>query len=163
MLAEIEEFLTGTHRPAAPDRVLATVAFTDIVDSTAQASAMGDRAWRDRLDAHDAMVRRQLERFRGREVKTTGDGVLATFDGPARAIHCGCAIRDGAQQLGVQVRVGLHAGEVELRGDDVAGIAVHIGRESPRSRVPARSWSHGRSRTWLRAQASRSRIVVSAS
>lgn len=127
MLAEIEEFLTGTRQPPEPDRVLATVLFSDIVDSTAQASAMGDRAWRDRLDAHDAMVRRQLARFRGNEVKTTGDGFFATFDGPARAIQCGCAMRDGAQQLGVEVRVGLHTGEVELRGDDIAGIAVHIG------------------------------------
>lgn len=127
MLAEIEEFLTGTHRPPIAERVLATVAFTDIVDSTAIATALGDRAWRDRLDAHDAMVRRVLARFQGREVKTTGDGVLATFDGPARAIQCCCAIRDGARQLGVDVRVGLHTGEVELRGDDVAGVAVHIG------------------------------------
>ncbi len=127
MLAEIEEFLTGTRQPPEPDRVLATVLFSDIVDSTAQASAMGDRAWRDRLDAHDAMVRRQLGRFRGTEVKMTGDGFFASFEGPARAIQCACAIRDGAQQLGVAVRVGLHTGEVELRGDDIAGIAVHIG------------------------------------
>lgn len=127
MLAGIEQFLTGTRQAPEPDRVLATVLFSDIVDSTAQASAMGDRAWRDRLDAHDAMVRRQLARFRGREVKTTGDGFLATFDGPARAIQCGCAVRDGAQQMGVAVRIGLHSGEVELRGDDIAGIAVHIG------------------------------------
>lgn len=127
MLAEIEKFLTGTHVAPELDRVLATVLFTDIVDSTVQASIMGDRAWHDRLDAHDAMVRRQLERFRGKEVKTTGDGFLATFDGPARAIQCGRAIRDGAQQLGVQVRSGLHTGEVELRGDDISGIAVHIG------------------------------------
>jgi class 3 adenylate cyclase len=127
LLAEIEEFLTGARRPPEPDRVLATVLFSDIVRSTAQATAMGDRAWHDRLDAHDAMVRRQLERFGGREVKTTGDGFLATFDGPARAIRCGCAMRDGARQLGVEVRVGLHAGEVELRGQDVAGITVHTG------------------------------------
>lgn len=127
MLAEVEQFLTGTSQPPEPARVLATVLFSDIVDSTAQASAMGDRAWRDRLDSHDAMVRRQLVRFRGKEVKTTGDGFLATFDGPARAIQCGCALRDGAQQLGVAVRVGLHCGEVELRGDDIAGIGVHIG------------------------------------
>lgn len=127
MLAQIEEFLTGTSHAPDPDRVLSTVLFSDIVESTSQASAMGDLAWRDRLDAHDAMVRRQLARFRGTEVKTTGDGFLARFDGPARAIQCACAMRDGAWQLGIEVRVGLHAGEVELRGDDIAGISVHIG------------------------------------
>ena len=129
VLDEIEEFITGTRssNPVA-DRVLTTVLFTDIVGSTARAAALGDRAWRDRLDAHDAMVRRQLERFRGREVNTTGDGFLATFDGPARAIHCGWALRDGTRQLGVDVRVGVHTGEVELRGDDVGGITVHIGQ-----------------------------------
>jgi class 3 adenylate cyclase len=126
MLDEIEEFLTGTRSASEPDRVLATVLFTDIVSSTAQASSMGDRAWHDRIDAHDAMVRRQLERFRGREVKSTGDGFLATFDGPARAIECGCAICDGARQLGMEVRVGLHSGEIELRGDDIGGITVNV-------------------------------------
>ena len=126
MLDEIEEFLTGTRPVSAPDRMLATVLFSDIVDSTAQASSVGDRAWRDRLDAHDAMVRRQLERFLGREIKTTGDGFLATFDGPARAIECACAIRDGARQLGMDVRVGLHTGEVELRGDDIGGLTVNV-------------------------------------
>jgi len=127
MLTRIEEFLTGSSHPPEPDRVLATVLFSDIVDSTSQASAMGDRAWRDRLDSHDAMVRRQLSRFRGNEVKTTGDGFLASFDGPNRAIQCACAMIDGAQQLGLQVRAGLHTGEVEVRGEDIAGIAVHIG------------------------------------
>ena len=126
MLDEIEEFLTGTRSASESDRVLATVLFTDIVRSTAQASAMGDRAWRDRTDAHDAMVRRQIERFRGREVRSTGDGFLATFDGPARAIECGCAVRDGARQLGMEIRVGLHTGEVELRGDDIGGITVNV-------------------------------------
>jgi class 3 adenylate cyclase len=126
MLGEIEEFLTGTRPASTADRVLATVLFSDIVDSTAQASVVGDRAWRDRLDAHDAMVRRQLGRFRGREVNTIGDGFLATFDGPARAIECACAIRDGAHQLGMDVRVGLHTGEVELRGDDIVGLAVNV-------------------------------------
>lgn len=127
LLTHIEEFLTGSSRPPEPDRVLATVLFSDIVESTSQASAMGDQAWRDRLDSHDAMVRRQLERFRGTEVNTTGDGFLASFDGPNRAIQCACAVVDGAKQLGMQVRVGLHTGEVERRGDDIAGIAVHIG------------------------------------
>ncbi|HMC71813.1 MAG TPA: adenylate/guanylate cyclase domain-containing protein [Mycobacteriales bacterium] len=127
LLDEVEEFLTGVRRGPQSDSVLATVLYTDIVDSTKQASVLGDRAWTERLDAHDAMVRRQLERFRGREVKTLGDGFLAVFDGPARAIQCGCAVRDGAQQLGIDVRVGLHTGEVELRGTDIAGTTVNIG------------------------------------
>jgi class 3 adenylate cyclase len=127
MLAEIEEFLTGTRHAPEPDRVLATVLFSDIVNSTVQAAAIGDRAWGAQLDRHDAMVRRQLERFRGREIKTMGDGFLAVFDGPARAIQCGSAIRDGAKQMGIDVRVGLHAGEVELRGDDIGGMTVNIG------------------------------------
>jgi class 3 adenylate cyclase len=127
LLDAVEEFVTG-HLPEVPvDRVLATLLFTDIVDSTALATALGDRAWRHRLDDHDAMVRRYLARFRGREIKTTGDGFLATFDGPARAIRCGCAIRDEARQLGIEVRGGLHTGEIELRGDDIGGVAVHIG------------------------------------
>ena len=129
VLDEIEEFLTGTRTSSpAAERVLTTVVFTDMAASTASAAAMGDRAWRDRLDAHDAMVRRQLERFQGREVNTTGDGFLAIFDGPARAIHCGAAVRDGGHKLGVEVRVGVHTGEVELRGDGIDGIAVHIGQ-----------------------------------
>jgi class 3 adenylate cyclase len=107
--------------------VLAAVLFTDIVDSTAQAAAKGDRAWRHRLDEHDAMVRRQLGRFRGREIKTMGDGFLAAFDGPARAIRCACAIRDEAEQLGIAVRAGLHTGEIELRDEDIGGVAVNIG------------------------------------
>jgi class 3 adenylate cyclase len=122
----VEEFVTGRLPMAAVDRVLATILFTDIVDSTAQAAATGDRAWRRVLDEHDAMVRRQLMRFQGREIKTMGDGVLATFDGPARAVRCGCAIRDEARQLGIVVRAGLHTGEIELRGDDVAGVSVNI-------------------------------------
>ena len=106
------------------DRVLATVLFTDIVRSTERSVELGDRRWRELLDSHDAMVRRQLTRFRGREVKTTGDGFLASFDGPARAIRCAAAISDGAHQLGLQVRAGLHTGECEPRGDDLAGVAV---------------------------------------
>jgi class 3 adenylate cyclase len=125
LIDEVEEFLTGVRSSTERDRVLATVLFSDIVDSTKQAAALGDRTWRERLDAHDAMVRRQLDRFRGREIKTTGDGFLATFDGPARAIHCGRAVRDAAAQLGIALRIGLHTGEVELRGDDIGGIAVH--------------------------------------
>jgi class 3 adenylate cyclase len=123
---EIEEFLTGARQATQPDRVLATVLFTDIVGSTERAAQLGDRAWRGLLDAHDGAVRRQLERFRGREVKTVGDGFVATFDGPGRAVQCACAIRDAVKALEVEVRTGLHTGEIELRGDDVAGIAVHL-------------------------------------
>jgi pimeloyl-ACP methyl ester carboxylesterase len=126
VLGEIEEFLTGTRSLPDPDRVLATVMFTDIVSSTERAAELGDARWRDLLAAHHAAVRNELGRFRGREVKTLGDGFMATFDGPARAIRCGLAIADGARALGVEVRVGLHTGEVELMGDDVGGIAVHI-------------------------------------
>jgi class 3 adenylate cyclase len=106
--------------------VLATVLFTDIVGSTERAAKLGDRAWRGLLDAHDRVVRRQLERFRGREVNTVGDGFVATFDGPGRAIQCACAIRDAVKALDIEVRIGLHTGEIEMRGDDVAGIAVHM-------------------------------------
>jgi DNA-binding NarL/FixJ family response regulator len=117
--------------PLAPagrsDRVLATVMFSDIVSSTERVAAIGDRRWRDLLDRHDAVIRRELARHGGREVKTTGDGFLALFDAPARAIRCAIAIRDHLREEGVDVRIGLHAGEVQLRGDDVGGIAVHIG------------------------------------
>jgi len=126
-VAEIEEFLTGARHAPDTDRVLATVLFTDIVGSTERAAELGDRRWRDLLDSHDQLVRRQLERFRGQEVNTAGDGFLATFDGPGRAILCACAIRDAVHALGIAVRVGLHTGEIEVRGDDVAGMAVHIG------------------------------------
>ncbi len=124
---EIAEFLTGQQAEVADDRVLATVLFTDIVDSTRRASEMGDRDWHALLDAHDAVVRSQLARFRGREVSTSGDSFLATFDGPQRAIRCAMAIRDAVQALGIEVRAGLHTGECEIRGDDIGGIAVHIG------------------------------------
>ncbi|MDH6243012.1 adenylate/guanylate cyclase domain-containing protein [Mycobacterium sp. OTB74] len=123
----IAEFLTGSHADVADDRVLATVLFTDIVDSTRRAAEMGDRDWRALLDAHDAIVRVQLNRFRGREVNTSGDGFLVMFDGPQRAIRCAMAIRDAVQALGIEVRAGLHTGECEVRGDDIGGIAVHIG------------------------------------
>jgi class 3 adenylate cyclase len=123
----IAEFLTGQQADVADDRVLATVLFTDIVDSTRRAAEMGDRNWHALLDAHDAVVRAQLNRFRGREVNTSGDGFLAMFDGPQRAIRCAMAIRDAVQALGIQVRAGLHTGECEVRGDDIGGIAVHIG------------------------------------
>jgi class 3 adenylate cyclase len=124
---EIAQFLTGQQPDVADDRILATVLFTDIVDSTRRAAEMGDRDWHALLDAHDAIVRSQIARFRGREVNTSGDGFLAMFDGPQRAIRCAMAIRDAVQSLGIQVRAGLHTGECEVRGDDIGGIAVHIG------------------------------------
>jgi class 3 adenylate cyclase/pimeloyl-ACP methyl ester carboxylesterase len=126
ILSEIEEFLTGARSTPTFDRVLATVLFTDIVDSTSRAEAMGDRAWRDLLGAHDKAVRHELVRFRGNEVKSLGDGFLATFDGPARAIHCAGAIRRALTALNVPVRAGVHTGEVEITDNDVRGIAVHI-------------------------------------
>jgi class 3 adenylate cyclase len=125
VLDAIEEFLSGHRAPPEVDRVLATVLFTDLVDSTPQAAALGDRRWRELLITHDALVVEEVDRFRGQIVKFTGDGVLATFDGPGRAIRCACAIRDAVQALGVEVRAGLHTGEIERRGDDVSGIAVH--------------------------------------
>ena len=127
IIDEIEEFLTGARQVRAPDRVLATVMFTDIVDSTRRASEMGDRRWRELLERHDELVRRKLDYWSGREIKTTGDGFLATFDGPARAIQCAKAIAYDVNSLGVAIRAGLHTGECEVRGDDVAGMAVHIG------------------------------------
>jgi class 3 adenylate cyclase len=124
---EIAEFLTGHQAEVTDDRILATVLFTDIVDSTRRAAEMGDRDWHALLDAHDAVVRSQLARFRGREVNTSGDGFFAMFDGPQRAIRCAMAIRDAVQALGIEVRAGLHSGECEVRGDDIGGIGVHIG------------------------------------
>src|SRR5215217_1557996 len=126
VLGEIEEFLTGARSAPEPDRVLATVMFTDIVGSTERAAALGDARWREILAAHQETVRGELARFRGHEVKTLGDGSLATFDGPARAIRCGQAIVDASRAAGLDVSIGLHCGEVELIGDDVGGIAVHI-------------------------------------
>jgi class 3 adenylate cyclase len=126
MLGEIEEFLTGARSSTESDRVLATVLFTDIVASTERAAAIGDAGWRDLLGAHHAMVRRELERHRGREIATTGDGFLATFDGPARAVRCACGIGQAVRPLGIEVRAGLHTGEVEYVGGNLAGIAVHV-------------------------------------
>jgi class 3 adenylate cyclase len=122
----IHELLTGTKPAPEPDRVLATVLFTDIVDSTEHAARLGDRAWRDLLDSHHALVRKELSRFRGREIKTMGDAFIATFDGPARAVCCAGSIRDAVPQLGIQIRAGVHTGEIELQADDIGGIAVHI-------------------------------------
>ncbi len=127
LLDEVEEFLTGARGGPASDRVLATVVFTDIVGSTERAAAVGDRRWRELLDLHHAAVRAELDRHRGREVDTAGDGFFATFDGPARAVRCACAIRTAVHGLGLEVRIGVHTGECEVRGGDVSGIAVHIG------------------------------------
>lgn len=124
--AAVEELVTGRLAEPDPERVLATVLVTDIVGSTGQATALGDRAWRELLQRHDDASRREFERFRGREVKQTGDGFLATFDGPARAVRCAAAIRDALAPLGLLLRTGVHTGECELRGADVSGIAVHI-------------------------------------
>jgi class 3 adenylate cyclase len=125
-LEAIEEFLTGVRPGPAPERVLATVLFTDIVDSTRLAAESGDRRWRDLLEEHQKVVRERLVRFEGREVKTTGDGFLAIFEGPTRAVECAKAIAGDMPSLGIEVRAGLHTGEVELMGDDVGGIAVHM-------------------------------------
>jgi class 3 adenylate cyclase len=140
VLAEVEEFVTGAVGTPPQNRVLSTILFTDIVSSTARATELGDHRWRDMLDSHDQAVRRQLARFRGTEVNTTGDGFLATFDGPARAVECACAIRDIARQLGIEVRSGVHTGELELRGDDIAGVAVHIAARVAALAEPSTVW-----------------------
>jgi class 3 adenylate cyclase len=125
-LDQIETFLTGVRHTAPPTRILATVLFTDIVDSTGQANRLGDRRWRELLNVHDEVARRVVQEFGGRLIKTTGDGILATFDGPGQAIRCAAALTDELRGIGVQIRAGLHTGEVELRDGDVGGIAVHI-------------------------------------
>jgi class 3 adenylate cyclase len=127
VLDEIEEFLTGMRPHPALDRVLATVLFTDIVGSTERAAELGDRRWKDLLERHNALVRNELGRFRGRELGAAGDSFLATFDGPARAIACAASIRDQVRRLGLEIRAGLHTGELELDGSEIRGIAVHTG------------------------------------
>jgi class 3 adenylate cyclase len=127
VLDEVEEFLTGVRHGPEPDRVLVTVLFTDIVGSTTRAAELGDRRWGELLQRHDALVRRELQRFRGKEVNTSGDGFLATFDGPARAIWGAKAIAESVRSISLEVRSGLHTGEIELAGDDIRGIAVHVG------------------------------------
>ena len=122
---EIEEFLTGHRSPASPDRILATVLYTDIVDSTRRAAELGDRRWRELLDRHDELLRREFERFRGKEMTATGDGFLAAFDGPARAVQCALAAAHMARSLGLELRIGVHTGECEQRGGNLSGIAVH--------------------------------------
>ena len=126
-LGEVEEFLTGTRHEREPDRMLATVMFTDIVGSTERAASLGDAGWRRLLQQHDELVRRAIDRHRGREVKRTGDGFLATFDGPARAIRCAASVAEAVRTLGIEVRAGLHTGECEVMNGDVGGLAVHIG------------------------------------
>ena len=127
ILDEIGSFLTGARAAPATDRVLATVLFTDLVDSTTRAAELGDSRWRDLVEAHDGLVRARLERHRGTEVKTLGDGFLATFDGPGRAIRCACDVRDAVRTLGLELRAGLHTGECEVSANDISGIAVNIG------------------------------------
>ena len=127
IVAEVEEFVTGTRSAVPSDRVLTTLLFTDIVGSTERAAEVGDHRWHEVIERYYALVRRNLDRFRGHEVSTEGDGFIARFDGPARAVSCACAIRDGVQGLGVEIRAGVHTGEIELRGDEVTGLAVHIG------------------------------------
>lgn len=124
---EIEEFVTGARRAPEPDRVLATVMFTDLVKSTDRAAELGDRKWLGLLDAHNDLVQTELDRYRGRLIRFTGDGLLATFDGPGRGIQSALRMREGLRSLGMEMRSGLHAGEVELRGEEIGGIAVHIG------------------------------------
>ena len=127
ILDEVQEFLTGVRPGPEPDRVLATILFTDIVGSTQRAAELGDSRWRDLLDSYYGLAQRELDRFRGHEIKTTGDGFLATFDGPARGIGCARAISESVDQLGIAIRAGLHTGECETMGEDIGGIAVHIG------------------------------------
>lgn len=127
LVDEIQEFLTGSRQDHERERELATVLFTDIVDSTKRAAEVGDRRWRALLDEHNRLVRRELERFRGREIKTTGDGFLATFDGPARAVRAARAIVLVLESIGLEVRAGLHTGEIEVMGDEIGGVAVHVG------------------------------------
>jgi class 3 adenylate cyclase len=126
ILDEMAKFLTGEWRPVEADRILATVLFTDIVDSTRHAAELGDQQWREMLDRHNTMMHKNIVRFRGRAIKSTGDGFLATFDGPARAIRCASAASEAAREIGIEIRAGLHTGEIELIGDDIGGIAVHI-------------------------------------
>ena len=127
LIDEIEEFLTGSRHVSEPDRALATVLFTDIAGSTERAATLGDRRWRELLERHQVLVREQLDAYGGREVKTMGDGFLATFEGPAKGIRCACSIAERSSDEGVEVRAGVHTGECELIGEDVGGMAVHIG------------------------------------
>jgi class 3 adenylate cyclase len=126
ILSHIEEFVSALRDTVEPNRALAAILFTDIVGSTERAAALGDREWRNLIETHDLMVRTIVDQHRGRPVRTTGDGMLATFDGPGRAIHCAAALRDALRPLGLEIRAGLHTGEIEFTGTDIAGIGVHI-------------------------------------
>ena len=151
--SEIAEFLTGKRQSFEVDRVLTSVLFTDIVGSTETAASMGDQHWRNALDSHDRLIRDQLRQFRGREINTTGDGFLASFDGPARAIRCARAIVETVEALGIKIRAGLHTGECEVRGDDLGGLAVHIAARVRRDRWARRGPRLGHSqgpRRWVR-------------
>ncbi|MFO1414256.1 MAG: adenylate/guanylate cyclase domain-containing protein [Burkholderiales bacterium] len=138
---EIQEFVTGERVVAEPDRILATVLFTDIANSTRLAVDMGDQRWRAVLDQHNTLTQRVVARFRGRAIKSTGDGYLATFDGPARAIRCALAMRDEVGQLGLAIRAGLHTGEIELMGEDIGGIAVHTAARVAARAEPNEVWT----------------------
>jgi hypothetical protein len=155
--AEIEEFLTGVRHGRAPERVLATVVFTDIVESTARAARVGDTAWLSVLERHDQLSRQHADRFGGRIVKSTGDGLLATFDGPARAVGFALAMRDGVKAFALTIRAGVHTGEVELRDQDIGGLGVHIAARIWPSQM--RFSLAGRSKTSPRGRASRSLIA----
>jgi pimeloyl-ACP methyl ester carboxylesterase len=163
LVGEIQEFVTGARPVAEPDRVLATILFTDIVGSTRLAAEHGDRAWRELLERHHALVRSELARFRGREVDTAGDGFLAVFDGPGRAVRCASAAVRSVQSLGIEIRAGVHTGEVEVVGDGVRGIAVHIGARVSASRAQVRSSSARRCATWSQGRVCNSKTVVPAS
>jgi class 3 adenylate cyclase len=143
LLDEVEIFLTGELKQAETERMLATVLFTDIVGSTTHAIELGDTRWSYLLKNHHDLVRKQLDRFKGKEIDTTGDGFLATFDGPARAIRCACAIRDSVHQLGIEIRAGLHTGECELMGNNVGGIAVHTGARVMSKAANNTVWASG--------------------
>jgi class 3 adenylate cyclase len=143
LLNEIEIFLTGEHHTAETDRILVTCLFTDIVGSTETAQSLGDERWRDLLRSHNDTVRNQLIRYKGREIKTTGDGFLATFDGPAKAVRCACAIRDEVRLLGIEIRAGLHTGECEIIDDDISGISVHIAARIMSKAMPGEVFSSG--------------------
>ena len=146
LLDVIEEFVTGGNAAPAADRVLATVMFSDMVRSTEQTARMGDRRWRELLAAHDGIVQSEVDRFRGRAIKSMGDGFLATFDGPGRALRCASAVRDAVRSLQIDLRVGVHTGEIELRGDDIAGLAVVIAQRVQAAAEPGENprVAHGR-------------------